>query len=238
MRSAWTGLAVIPFLLLAATRTSAQQAVQAPANQASDPQAVALVQAAITALGGAAAIGQPQSWTFQAQLSGPFGGDVAGHVISTDTDRSSILHDGTVAQIPMIQSHFAATLVGPILLSESQSPQLTMRYRGTSTIDGKTVTVITFEVGPDLVPVQTWAFDSSNLPVRINFQLPAEIGTRKTVHGTVSLSDYRAVSGVLYPFKGIELSHRGLPEVIAIQSISPSTTAVHTEPDPTAGDSL
>jgi hypothetical protein len=235
MRSLSVGV-LIPFLVLS-TPLWAQQPTSTATVSASDPQAIAVVQAAITALGGATAISQAQTWTFQAQITGSFGSDVTSYVMSTDTDRSSVLPNGTVTQMPMTQSHFVPALVASILLTESQSPQFRMAYIGTSTADSKTTTVIALEVGPEQVPVQTWAFDSGNLPVQINFQLPAEVGTKKTVHGNIALSDYRSISGVLYPFKIVEFSHHGLPEIITLQSIVSGATAVPADPDASAGDS-
>ena len=89
------------------------------ATPASDPQAVAVVQAAITALGGATAIGQAQCWTFQAQMQGPRANGDVGYVISTDTDTGMrVRADGTMRPAPLIQSHFLPALVGSILIKE------------------------------------------------------------------------------------------------------------------------
>ena len=129
-------------------------------------------------------------------------------------------------------------LAGLILLNQSQDLQFTIKYGGVSTLDSKAVTVITFEVGPDKVPGQTWFFDAANLPVQIRFQFPAEVGIRKSVFGTVALSDYKSVSGVLYPTKIVEFSHLVVPEVITLQSVTVSTTASPNESNPSAADSL
>ena len=210
-----------------------------PSQPASDPQAVAVVQAAITALGGATAISQAQSWTFQAQMQGAFENDIASYVMSTDTDTGHfLLANGVTASSPMTRSHFVPALAGLILLNQSQDLQFTIKYGGVSTLDSKAVTVITFEVGPDKVPGQTWFFDAANLPVQIRFQFPAEVGIRKSVFGTVALSDYKSVSGVLYPTKIVEFSHLVVPEVITLQSVTVSTTASPNESNPSAADSL
>lgn len=205
---------------------------------ASDPQAVAIVQAAITALGGATAIGQAQSWTFNAQMRGAFGNDIASYTMSTDTDTGRVvLANGTSVPAPMTRSHFVPALVGLILLNQSQDSEFTIEYGGTSTIDSKPVTVVIFAFGPAKLPGQVWYFDGSSLPVQVRFQLSAEIGTRKSVFGMVALSDYQSVSGVLYPFKIVEFSGRGLPEVVTLQSVSPGATASRNEPNPSAADS-
>src|ERR1700680_2786417 len=134
MRFARLGL-LVPFLLLV-TPIWAQQTTQTTTNPTSDPQAVAAVEAAITALGGATAIGQAQSWTFQAQMRGAFENDIASYVMSTDTDTGHfLLVNGVTASSPMTRSHFLPALAGLILLNQSKDPQFAIKYGGVSTLD-------------------------------------------------------------------------------------------------------
>jgi hypothetical protein len=58
--------------------------------------------------------------------------------------------------------------------------------------------------------------------------------------GTTELSDYRSVGGVLYPFRIVTQMWGALPEIITIQSVTPSTTAPTTpiSGNGQAGDSL
>jgi hypothetical protein len=159
--------------------TSSQQV--SATQQASDPQAVAVVQAAITALGGATAISQAQSWTFHALTQGPHSNGTVDYVISTDTDTGKVLRpDGTMKRAPLIQSHFVPALVGAILVKESQDPEFSMQYAGVTTRDSKPVTTIIFALGPAGLPAQVWVFDAANLPMLIDFRMPAEIGARKS----------------------------------------------------------
>jgi hypothetical protein len=74
-------------------------------------------------------------------------------------------------------------------------------------------------------PVQTWAFDSGNLPVMIDFKIPAEIGARASYPFAVFLSDYRSVSGVLCPFRIVAILPSRPPQVVVVKSIAASTTA-------------
>ena len=93
MRSVRFGLVL--FFLLPGVSGWAKQSATSPQTSsiqaASDPQAVAVVQAAITALGGATAIGQAQSWTFQGSLSGPTANGNVSYTVSTAIDTTSYI---------------------------------------------------------------------------------------------------------------------------------------------------
>ena len=226
MRSTRSALAV--GILLIAVPSWGKQATQSATTPqpASDPQAVAVVQAAITALGGATTISQAQSWTFQAQMQGPHANGNLSYSMSTDTDTGQIVRaDGTTKPAPAIHSHFLPALVGAILVKESQDPEFSIQNSGPSTVDSNPVNVIVFATGPQNFPAQIWYFNATNLPVRVNFRLPAEIGARSSFPFVVALSDYQPVSGVLYPF-GIVSFVPGKPrEMVTLQSVVPGTTA-------------
>jgi hypothetical protein len=239
MRSARFGLLLFFFLfnisVWAQQPASSQQA--ASAQSASDPQAVAVVQAAITALGGATAIGRAQSWTFQAQTQGPHSNGNVDYMISTDTDTGHfVLADGTTRPAPAIHSHFVPALVGAILQKESQDPNFSMQYAGLSTRDSKPVTVVVFMFGQLKFPAQIWTFDSANLPLQVDFRLPAEIGARQSHYGLVALSDYRSVSGVLYPFRIVSSVWGQPPQILTLQSMAPGATATTNDFNGPAGD--
>jgi hypothetical protein len=226
-------LRFLPLLLLFSIPLLAQTTPQAQG----DPQAIAVVQAAITALGGAAAIGQTQSWTFQAQMQGPHANANLDYVISTDTDTGKfLLANGKTKPAPLIHSHFIPALVGPILVKQSQDPEFSILYVGPSTLDSKPVTVVVFAVGPTRLPAQIWSFDATNLPVRVDFRSPAEIGARESFPFVVVLSDYRSVSGISYPFRIVSLLPGGPPQIVALQSVVASTTVPRNEFNGPGGD--
>jgi hypothetical protein len=239
MRYTPYGLLIYLLVSVSAWAQQAPSAQQSAAVQPTgDPQAVAVVQAAITALGGATAIGQAQSWTFQAQMQGPHANGNVEYLISTDTDTGKrLLRDGTMRPAPLIHSHFVPALVGAILLKESQDPTFTLQYGGTSTIDSKPVTTVIFNfaVGPKF-PAQIWTFDSGSLPVVIDFSAPAEIGARQSFPVVVALSDYRSVSGVLYPYHISSLLPGKLPQIVSVQSLVAATTIVANEFTGQGGD--
>lgn len=230
-------LSVLLFAIPSPAKQGSQQ--PSPAQVASDPQAVAVVQTAITALGGATAISQAETWTFRADMQGPHANGDVNYAISTDTDTGKVMRkDGTMKPAPLIHSHFVPALVGAILLKESQDSTFTIQYGGTSTLDSKPVTVITFftAVGTVILPAQIWSFDAANLPVRVDFRFPAEIGGRRSFPGMVALADYRSVSGVLYPFRIVSRLPGWLPQIILLQSVAASTVASPNEFNGPGGD--
>ncbi len=238
MRSA---CAIIPVcVILFGIPAWCQQGSQnaAASQTASDPQAVAVVQAAITAFGGATAISQAQSWTFQAQTQGPHSNGNIDYVISTDTDTGKLVRaDGTTKAAPLIHSHFVPALVAVILLKQSQDPRLTLQFGGTSTINSKPTTTIIFNsaVGQS-PPLQIWTFDATNLPVTVDFRAPAIIGGRQSFPFVVLLDEYRQISGVMYPFQMNAFVPGKPSEVVSIQSLASSATAAVNEFNSTAGD--
>lgn len=224
-------------LLLAIPSWGKQGSQTTTPQPVSDPQAVAVVQAAITALGGATAISQAQSWTFQAQTHGPHSNGSVDYMISTHTDTGKIMRpDKTMKVAPLIHSHFVPALVGAILLKESQDTEFSMRLAGPSTLESKPVTTVVFTVGKAQMPAQIWVFDAANLPVLIDFRSPAEIGARQSFPLVVGLSSYQLVSGVLYPFEIVTFLPGKPPEVVTIQSVNAAATAPVNEYNGLAGD--
>lgn len=239
MRSARVGLL---FFLLFGVSVRGQQPSTSDqtttAQTASDPQAVAVVQAAIIALGGATAIGQAQSWTFQAKMQGAHANGDATYLISTDIDTGKRAGpNGTMKAAPPIHSHFVPALVASILLKQSQEPSFFVQFGGKSTIDSQEVTnvVFCFTMEPK-VPAQIWMFNTANLPVLIDFRAPAQIGARASYPFVVALSDYHQVSGVMYPFNITALVPGKLPQVVSVQSITPSAAAPPNEFNGSGGD--
>ncbi len=240
MRSARSVLA-LSMLVLAIPSWGKQASQSGPTPQPTgDPQAVAVVQAAITAFGGAMAIGQAQGWTFQATLEGSIANGSSNYSMGWDSGPVTQIRmkNGTTKKGLPSQSLLVPAIIGSVLLDESQDPNFTMRYGGTTTIDSKPVSTIVFSVMamPNFAE-QTWWFDSTtSLPVRVEFHLPAEVGSRKSFSGIVDLSDYRSVSGVMHPFRIVMPLGGRPPEIIVLQSVTPTKTAPAPNFDGTSGD--
>jgi hypothetical protein len=201
----------------------------APPLPPSDPQAVAVIQAAITALGGAQTIGQAKNWNVQGTLQGAVNSGASSDTISTSSATVTNIAGTTSTPLRSIASTslLMPTLVGAILLRQSQDPYYVTRYGGTATLGSQPVTQVIFARARTAFGVaQVWSFDSkTGLPTQVEFNLPAQIGQIRSPRGTVTLSNYQPVSGVLYPF---EISERipgsPLPETITVSSVSASAT--------------
>ena len=229
MRSARFALAFC-ILVLAIPSWGKQASQQTSAPQpTSDPQAVSVVQAAITALGGATAIVQAQSWDFQGISDGPLDSGKKTETISVQAPNASIVVNGVSrpARKFVSSSLFLPVLAGTILLQESQDSNYEMRFDGVSTLASKPVSIVTFLANSSHSIAQIWVFDAATgLPARVFFESPAQIGLTKSFRALVDLSDYRAVSGVLYPFSIVTYMDGTLPETLNLQSLTPSASTL------------
>jgi hypothetical protein len=202
-----------------------------------DPQALAVVQAAISAMGGQSLINSAKNWDFQAQGDGPVAsGAVRASLASVKARQQATPPPGgppivDVSKLPSYarpRSSFVPALVGLILLNQSQDPAFSLEIRAPTVADGQgTSSVVVFSVMTNVgkMPAQIWAFNSANLPVRVQFVLPAKIGDMESYQGIVELSDYRSVGGVLHPFRIVTTLRHGPPQVLTLQSVTPSTAS-------------
>lgn len=236
MRTMRSALAVC-ILLLAIPSWGKQPSQNTSTPQpASDPQAVAVVQAAITALGGATAIGQVQNWTFQAQMEGLHGNGntsyILSGVISPQQTTSSV--NGATKRVKAIRSFFVPAVLGYVLLNELQNQDFPLKFSGQTSLGAESVKVVTFS-DPNIpaLPAQRWYFDTgTNLPFRIEFIIPAVVGSKISFSGLVEVSNYQTVAGVLYPFNIVTIPDRGQREVLVLQSVSPNASTLSNDFNP------
>jgi hypothetical protein len=213
-----------------------------------EPRAVQVVQTAITALGGAAGIGQIQTWQlqgqsqrstkngnetdtvtweqsgseFRVQTDGPSGTNL----VVTGHGKPAVVASAGTKAMPahVIRAMFVHALVAPMLLRESQDPNCSIEYGGTTMLGSESVTVIQTAVRATqmeaMVTPQTWYFDtSSGLPVRVELRLPAVVGPRLYAPTVVDFSDYRNVGGALYPFRIVRSEFGKQSAVVTLQSV-------------------
>jgi hypothetical protein len=205
----------------------AQQTQTAMTAPRSDPQAIAVVQAAITALGGATAIGQIQSWNIQAHMTGLIGfGDTSETITSARQTSSS-----TTALAPRtppykleVPSLFVPILLSAILLNDFQDQTLSMRSEGTTSLGSAVapLSVVTFTmVGDASLVAERWYFDGrTGLPAMVEFRVSPTLGLINGVVGTVRPSDFRSVAGTSYPFHlEIDVDDWKQKQIIDVQSI-------------------
>ena len=232
-----------------------------------DGQAVAAVQNAINALGGAALIGQQQSWVVvgsvtdnsgAAALSGTFTWEAAGseYRFAGSTPAGQTLFvtgHGNPAQISAGKSQavpqhtaramFVPALVGPILLQELQNQSYSIRYGGTGSIGAESVVLVTTAAEttyPDnVITPQTWYFDSSTgLPVQVDFRSPAPTYPASHVNERLDFSDFRVIAGAAFPFQ-ISLSVQGeVLQTFSISTISVNASIAASDFDVPSGGAL
>jgi hypothetical protein len=189
-----------------------------------ETEATVVIQTAITALGGATAIGQTHNWSFQAQLDGMKKGTTSDTLDTDAKPASATAPTGSATTVSGASpSPLLPTFAGALLLKESDDPSYVTGYHGEITVGSRTLVIVDVWLARNRFhPAQIWYFDkATGLPATIDFRLPARIGHFRTVRSLVELSDYRTISGVLYPFKIVTtVPGRPLPEVVTLQSIT------------------
>lgn len=228
-----------------------------------DPEAVTVVQAAIAALGGDAAIAQVQSWRAQGQAKAPKemgGGDstitweragaefrmesAAGGkstAVVTGRGRPATVTDGVGRELPehVLKALFVPALVGSILRDDLQNANSLIRYAGPSTLDGKNVSVVrTASMRPEGTYIigRTWYFDlATSLPLRVEYGVPALQTTQTWHQAAVDLSDFRTVAGVLYPFKIVAYQQGREQQTVTLQSIDANASIAPSDFDAPLG---
>jgi hypothetical protein len=116
----------------------------------------------------------------------------------------------------------------PILVGALSNQQTALEYVGSETLDGVSVHHIRFwntftetrlQHLAEFSTKDIWLDAASSLPRKLAFVRRATRGGVPGILVTVSLSDYRAIGGVLYPFL-IEMSLGGTPSVtVSIQQV-------------------
>jgi hypothetical protein len=196
-----------------------------------DPQAVTVVQAAITALGGATAIGQHQSWTFQAQMQGPIDNGTASATIDPQATNPSVTINGrSVKTHFIVSSPFVPALMASVLLQLSQDSNYSLQYGGPVSIGSVNAIAVAFTDVTSSKLAHRWLFDpTTGLPTRVEIRFPIPMGQFKSFPGVVDLSDYRTVSGVVYPFQIAErIEGKPFLQTITLQSVVPNSTQTPT----------
>jgi len=121
----------------------------------------------------------------------------------------------------------------PLLVGALNSPDVAYKYVGLETLNGATVHHIQlWNSFASIAPLQSiaafsvrdvWIDSNSSLPVKIFYARRDAGGSAPSFAMEVFFSDYRRISGVLYPFS-IQESFNGTPwATIAIQNVALNT---------------
>src|SRR5260370_4790651 len=194
-----------------------------------EPQAIAVVEQALAALGGHEAHkqvrttvikGTTQEWDAQVVSSFLWEDDVSGKVPefrkeirSGDTVRTFVsghgtpahLHEGRSTQVPL-QSALAAPplhLPGVVLARELGNPSYSFRVIQDSG-GGLLHVQAAWKLNPGTISLgaQDWYFDpTTKLPVRVQYLLPDTQKPGHTMAAAIEFSDFRNVSGIGVPFQ-------------------------------------
>jgi hypothetical protein len=227
-----------------------------------DDKAVAAVQAAIAAFGGTPTVTVPVQVQAQMQAT-TAGGSVTGtitwemsgsqfrvassfggatSVMTTGHGNPTAAANGNSRAVPtyVAQAIFIPALAGPILANEFQNSSYSLRYIGPKTVNGTAVTAIETSLSGSPIKsrltAQIWYFsNATNLPVRVEYRLPAEQIEQASFPAAVDLSNYAASGGGFYPFN-IVLYH-GAKQVgaITLQSVNTNASIPSTDFDPPTG---
>ncbi len=217
--------------------------VPAPAQQPPqrNPQAVALVQQAVTVMGGVApadsvatgtidlvAGSKAETGTIRILTRGV--DQTAEEIVTPDGTRQVVYSreqareaEGNSAkplQLELVVTSQSACFPLPLLAAALNHPDTAFEYLGQETLDGLAVHHIrfwnTFSSNPKLRHLaefsvkDLWIDAASGLPHKLSFDRRAAGGAEPRIPVEVFFSDYRNVSGVLYPFR-MEKHFNGTP---------------------------
>jgi hypothetical protein len=128
--------------------------------------------------------------------------------------------------------HVPSPSVAQMLLGEYRNKAYSLRYLGAVVADSGTLTAVTFSFVPStgLAPSSTlpsdqvWYFNpQTGLPVRVEYKLANP--KPGVVHlQAIDFSDYRAASGVLYPFHVVMHRDDSQDQVVSLQSVTPASS--------------
>jgi hypothetical protein len=224
-------LVVALLILFTSVVGSAQsQAPPSTSQPTRDPQAIAVVQSAIAALGGVSTVVAITDTTVtgtEPDISNPGGPPVpftwqtAGVEFCATTQNSigvytALSGHGVPAQLkngnwiplpPYVsRAELAFYLPALVLFGEIQNVNYTLQYIGPGTVDGNAAIHVHVADNSDatgqLVTAQEWYFDpTSFLPVRVEYAIPDERNVNNSIPASMEFSNYENVSGLAVPFQ-------------------------------------
>jgi hypothetical protein len=211
-----------------------------------DPQALAIIQTSITAMGGAA-IQQVHDATIDGQIAatpnsqsmnGPVEWKMAGAEFRMDVPSANgtasvmtghgkpIAINGTSKPLRsyVTEALFVPPAIAVVLAQELLNPKMSLRYKDVESLGGESVAVITTALEMDypdnVVTPQNWYFSSTTgLPVRVEFRSPDTQYPVNFIASAVDLSNYQTVSGVMFPFKVVSSVSGETQVIFTIQNV-------------------
>jgi hypothetical protein len=218
------------FALTGAANSAFGQQPSSSPQPVRDAQAIAVVQSAIAALGGAGAVaaisdaritGTEQDSSNPDATPATFTWQTAGVEFSSTVQNSNgayteVSGHGAPAQFKngswVLMNPYVSRAELPFhlpilaLYAEIQNPNITFQFVGSGTVEGKPAIHVHVADNSDsmgqLVTGQEWYFDpASYLPVRVEYKWPDKRNPNDTSPGALEFSNYNAVNGVNVPYQ-------------------------------------
>jgi hypothetical protein len=260
----WASFLLISLIGLMSQSTFAQaqgpsSSQTSPPNPVRDAQAVATVQSAIVAMGGATAIGAIQSsvaqgtsvatsdtgsgttnftWSHSGQ-DFRYENDATsgGHVFVSNSGSPCDIEAGIIA--PSASSAARANLPfhipALVLFNELSNANYTLTYVGATTLNGASALHIQTADNSDstgqLVTPQDWYFDpTTGLPLSVQYRIPNAVNAQNWQPGSIGFANFQSISGVLVPFQlTIQEGPPAPPVVATISSVVFNTSIGSTQ---------
>jgi hypothetical protein len=229
-----------------------------------DPQAVAVVERSIAALGGAEHIGQIADCTVEVQVQASQGSTVSSgmsvykfagaeyradsttaegtRTLASGHGKPFAIASGATKGIPphVMRAMFSPAMAAVALLHDSNDANYSLLYKGTGTLGAEQVSIVEISSQATwidaLVTPQTWYFDNgSGLPVRVEYWSPDFRNPRHHADSAVDLSEFRNISGAFFPFQ-YTTSMNGTPtKTVTVTSVQVNTGILSSAFDAPAG---
>lgn len=251
-------------ILFSSPQLSSQQSTTLPQR---DAQALAVLQNAVAAMGGSAAVSQvadtvisgniqlspgsaAQASTFTWKTAGPnfryeFKSGTTTQIFVSGHGNPANARNGTVKALSPLIALANPPLHFPLLVlaSVAANSNYSVTLGGKTTVNGTPAVKVHIFLNTDmlsaLVSAQDWYFDAvSGLPLRVEHRLPDNHRPEHYVQATEDFADFRIVSGLLVPFKITSYESGSLVAVETISSVSFNNGLSSTEFDVPAGGAL
>jgi|HubBroStandDraft_5_1064220.scaffolds.fasta_scaffold117802_2 hypothetical protein len=223
-------LAVLTSLLIFSQIAQAQSSTSASQQGTRDPQATAIVQAALATMGGSALLSTIHSsivsgstasssaaqteqstfvWTY---AGGEFRNENdatnGAHVLVSNAGAPEDFHAGMWSSVPsvVVRTNLPFHIPALVLFSDTASTEYSFAYLGAATVNGNSVVHIravdTSDIAGQLFTAQDWFFNvSTGLPVRVQFLVPISPQPKDSVAETIDFANFQLVNGILVPLQ-------------------------------------
>jgi hypothetical protein len=228
-----------------------------------DPQAIAVLQSAITVMGGPSAVAAISDATVigtEQDISNPSGPPAKFTWQSSGSEFRSLTQNsngpyivlsghGTPGQqkhgnwIPwpyhVARAHQPFYLPAVVLYAELQNPNYTLSYIGSATVDGKSaIKIHVFDASNRigrLVTPQDWYFDpASFLPLRVEYLFPYQDDANHSSPFSMGFADFQSVGGILVPYQ-LQLHLISASTVATVTSVTFNSGLSSSTFDPPSG---